>query len=196
MAGVLVVTSQGGVMDAAEVAAAPIHVVNSGPSMAPVAGRAYARLEGDCGDIIIADTGGTTFDVSVVRNGRVPMTRELWVGAPLIGHLTGFPSVDVRSVGAGGGSLARVDDGGVLHVGPQSAGSRPGPACYGRGGDRATLTDAALLLGYLDPGFFPRRHHGAGHRGLTSGHGGGGRTLGLVAGTDSGRRWSNWRPRR
>ena len=151
---VLVVTSQGGVMDAAEVAKAPIHVVNSGPSMAPIAGRAYAALEGDRGDIIIADTGGTTFDVSVVRDGRVPLTRELWVGAPIIGHLTGFPSVDVRSVGAGGGSLARVDDGGVLHVGPQSAGAKPGPACYGRGGERPTLTDAALLLGYLDPDFF------------------------------------------
>lgn len=151
---VLVVTSQGGVMDAADVAKAPIHVVNSGPSMAPIAGRAYAALEGDRGDIIIADTGGTTFDVSVVRDGRVPLTRELWIGAPIIGHLSGFPSVDVRSVGAGGGSLARVDDGGVLHVGPQSAGSKPGPACYGRGGERPTLTDAALLLGYLDPDFF------------------------------------------
>ncbi|MDB5364828.1 MAG: 5-oxoprolinase [Rhodospirillales bacterium] len=150
---VLVVTSQGGVMDAAEVAAAPIHVVNSGPSMAPVAGRAYVELEGG-GDVVVADTGGTTFDVSVVRDGRIPLARELWIGAPIIGHLTGFPSVDVRSVGAGGGSLARVDDGGVLHVGPDSAGAKPGPACYGRGGTVATLTDAALLLGYLDPAFF------------------------------------------
>ncbi|MDB5461352.1 MAG: 5-oxoprolinase [Caulobacteraceae bacterium] len=154
---VLVVTSQGGVMDAAEVARAPIHVVNSGPSMAPVAGRAYAKLETDApegGDIVIADTGGTTFDVSVVRAGRIPLTRELWIGAPILGHLTGFPSVDVRSVGAGGGSLARVDNGGVLHVGPQSAGARPGPACYGRGGTAPTFTDAALALGYLDPDFF------------------------------------------
>lgn len=151
---VLVVTSQGGVMDAAEVAAAPIHVVNSGPSMAPVAGRAYAALEGNLSDIVVADTGGTTFDVSVVRDGRIPLTRELWIGAPVTGHLTGFPSVDVRSVGAGGGSLAQVDEGGVLAVGPQSAGARPGPACYGRGGTIATLTDAALVLGYLDPGFF------------------------------------------
>lgn len=152
---VLVVTSQGGIMDAVEVAQAPIHVVNSGPSMAPVAGRAYVAAEtGDAADIIVADTGGTTFDVSVVRKNRIPLTRELWVGAPFLGQLTGFPSVDVRSVGAGGGSLAHVDDGGVLHVGPQSAGARPGPACYGRGGTRPTLTDAALLLGYLDPNFF------------------------------------------
>src|SRR5690606_13536864 len=63
-------------------------------------------------------------------------------------------SVDVRSVGAGGGSIARVDTGGVLHVGPQSAGAKPGPACYGRGGIEPTVTDAALTLGYLDPDFF------------------------------------------
>ena len=151
---VLVVTSQGGVMDAAEVAKTPIQLINSGPSMAPVAGRAYATLEGASGDVVIADTGGTTFDVSVIRDGRIPLTRELWVGAPITGHLTGFPSIDVRSVGAGGGSLARVDDGGVLHVGPQSAGARPGPACYGRGGTQPTLSDAALTLGYLDPDFF------------------------------------------
>ena len=151
---VLVVTSQGGVMDAAEVAEAPIHVVNSGPSMAPVAARAYLALENDRRDIIVADTGGTTFDVSVVREGRIPLTRELWIGAPITGHLTGFPSIDVRSVGAGGGSIARVDVGSVLHVGPQSAGAYPGPACYDRGGDKATLTDAALMLGYLDPDFF------------------------------------------
>jgi N-methylhydantoinase A len=151
---VLVVTSQGGVMDAAEVAKAPIQLINSGPSTAPVAGRAYAELEGNARDVVIADTGGTTFDVSVIRDGRIPLTRELWIGAPITGHLTGFPSIDVRSVGAGGGSLARVDDGGVLHVGPQSAGARPGPACYGRGGTAPTLSDAALVLGYLDPAFF------------------------------------------
>ncbi|MBB5684804.1 hydantoinase/oxoprolinase family protein [Sphingobium boeckii] len=152
---VLVVTSQGGVMDAAEVALAPIHVVNSGPSMAPVAGRAYVGLESDTpADVVIADTGGTTFDVSVVRDGRIPLTRELWIGTPIVGHLTGFPSVDVRSVGAGGGSLAAVDAGGVLHVGPQSAGAYPGPACYGRGGTKPTLTDAAVLLGYLDADYF------------------------------------------
>ena len=68
--------------------------------------------------------------------------------------MTGFPSVDVRSIGAGGGSIAWVDEGGMLHVGPESAGSSPGPVCYGRGGERPTVTDAALVLGYLDPDFF------------------------------------------
>ncbi|MCW3834526.1 hydantoinase/oxoprolinase family protein [Sphingomonas canadensis] len=149
---VLMVTSQGGVMDAGALAKAPIHVLNSGPSMAPVAGRHFAGAM--AGDAIVADTGGTTFDISVVRDGRLPLTRELWVGPPIVGHLTGFPSVDVRSVGAGGGSIGRVDRGGILHVGPQSAGAWPGPACYGRGGTEPTLTDAALVLGYLDPAFF------------------------------------------
>ncbi len=151
---VLVVTSQGGVMDAEGVARTPIHVLNSGPSMAPVAGRFYAAADGLGGNAIIADTGGTTYDVSVVRDGRIPLTRELWVGEPVYGHLTGFPSVDVKSVGAGGGSIARVDEGGMLHVGPDSAGAKPGPVCYGRGGSEPTVTDAALVLGYLDPGYF------------------------------------------
>lgn len=150
---VLMVTSQGGVVDSADLARAPIHVLNSGPSMAPVAGRNFAGALGHQ-DLIVADTGGTTFDVSVVRGGRIPLTRELWIGRPILGHITGFPSVDVRSVGAGGGSIARVDSFGVLHVGPESAGANPGPACYGKGGTEPTLTDAALLLGYLDPDFF------------------------------------------
>lgn len=151
---VLIVTSKGGVMDAQEVARAPIHVLNSGPSMAPVAGRAYASVHSGARDIIVADTGGTTFDVSVVRGGAIALARELWVGPPLLGHLTGFPSVEVRSVGAGGGSIGRVDEGLVLHVGPLSAGAHPGPACYGRGGFEPTVTDAAVVLGYLDPQLF------------------------------------------
>ena len=151
---VLVVTSQGGMLDAADVARAPIHSINSGPSMAPVAGRHVASIEAGSDTVIVADTGGTTFDVSLVRDGRIPRTRETWIGPVHQGHITGFPSVDVSSVGAGGGSIAWVDDGGLLHVGPRSAGSQPGPACYGRGGTAATLTDACVVLGYLDPGFF------------------------------------------
>jgi N-methylhydantoinase A len=152
--GVLVVTSQGGVMEAAEVARAPIHAVKSGPAMAPVAGRACARAEGTSEAVIVADSGGTSYDVSLVRRGRLPWTRETWIGRPYLGHMTGFPSVDVRSIGAGGGSVAAVDEAGLLRVGPASAGSVPGPACYGRGGTRPTVTDAAVILGYLDPEFF------------------------------------------
>ena len=151
---VLIVTSQAGVMDADDIADSPIHLINSGPSMAPVSGRYFAREDEQSESAVIADTGGTTYDVSLVRRGGIPWTRETWIGEPYRGHMTGFPSVDVKSIGAGGGSIAWVDDGGMLHVGPQSAGAVPGPACYGQGGDKPTVTDAALALGYLDPAFF------------------------------------------
>ncbi|MBN9509469.1 MAG: hydantoinase/oxoprolinase family protein [Alphaproteobacteria bacterium] len=151
---VLVVTSQGGVMDAADIAQAPIHLINSGPSMAPVSGRRFAALDEGSDTAVITDTGGTTYDVSLVRRGRIPWSRETWIGQPFRGHMTGFPSVDVRSIGAGGGSIAWIDDGGMLHVGPNSAGAVPGPVCYGQGGSRPTVTDAALVLGYVDPAFF------------------------------------------
>ena len=151
---IMVLTSGGGMVEAKDVAEAPIKVINSGPSMAPISGRYYAELEGDAEDIIVADTGGTTYDISLVRDGTVPMTRELWIGQPLLGHLVGYPSVEVKSIGAGGGSIAHVDAGGLLRVGPKSAGAVPGPACYGRGGVMPTVTDAALTLGYIDADFF------------------------------------------
>jgi N-methylhydantoinase A len=145
----LVSTSQGGMLPAAAVAATPILCINSGPAMAPVAGRWYGASIDPAADVIVADSGGTTFDVSLVRDGRIPLTREMWLGGAHRGPMTGFPSVDVRSVGAGGGSIASVDTGGLVKVGPQSAGAWPGPACYGRGGTRPTISDAALLLGIL-----------------------------------------------
>jgi N-methylhydantoinase A len=151
---VLMVTSGGGVLDASAVAEAPIHSLGSGPAMAPVAGRFFAESDGGADTAIVADTGGTSYDVSLVRRGRIPWTRETWLGEPFFGHMTGFPSVDVKSIGAGGGSIARVDEGGLLHVGPESAGSEPGPVCYGRGGARPTVTDAAVVLGHVDPDFF------------------------------------------
>jgi len=150
---VLVVTSQGGVMDAAHAAEAPVHLINSGPSMAPVAAKAYAEA-GDTETLIVGDTGGTTFDVSLVRRGRIPRSRETWLGQPFRSHMTGMPSVDVKSIGAGGGSIAWVDAGGLLHVGPISAGAVPGPVCYRRGGTRPTMTDAAVALGFIDAEFF------------------------------------------
>jgi N-methylhydantoinase A len=151
---VLIVTSAGGALDARDVAAAPIHSLGSGPSMAPVAGRHFAAADAAAEMAIVADTGGTSYDVSVVRRGRIPWTRETWLGRPYFGHMTGLPSVDVRSVGAGGGSIAHVDSGGLLRVGPESAGADPGPVCYGAGGTQPTLTDACLVLGYIDPDFF------------------------------------------
>ena len=150
----LVLTSQGGMVDADEIAAAPIRAINSGPSLAPIAGKHFSGRAMPDADVIVADTGGTTYDVSLVRDGRIPLTRDAWIGAPFRGHLTGFPSVDVQSVGAGGGSIAQVDSGGLLRVGPKSAGADPGPICYRRGGTEPTLSDACVVLGYLDPNYF------------------------------------------
>jgi N-methylhydantoinase A len=147
----LVVTSFGGVMRLADVAERPLYSVNSGPAMAPVAGQIAAQ---PATDVVICDTGGTSFDVSVVRGGEVTFTRETWLGEPFTGHITGLSSVDVKNVGAGGGSIAWIDPGGLLRVGPQSAGAEPGPVCYSRGGIEPTVTDAAVTLGYIDPGYF------------------------------------------
>ena len=147
----LVASAAGGLTEPEWLAASPIHSIGSGPALAPVAGRHYAAHESGAANAVVVDAGGTSFDVSVVRNGTVPRTRETWLGGRFVGHLTGFPSIDVRTTGSGGGSIARVDSGGLITVGPQSAGSVPGPACYGRGGSLPTVTDAAIVLGYLDP---------------------------------------------
>jgi len=150
---VFAVTSQGGLVSLADMAAKPILALNSGPSMAPVAGRRFAEVE-NAAAAIVTDAGGTTYDVSLVRDGVIPWTRETWLDGIYRGHLTGFPSVDVKSIGAGGGSIASVTAAGLLKVGPESAGSMPGPVCYGRGGTKPTVTDAAVVLGYIDPAYF------------------------------------------
>lgn len=150
----LVSTSAGGVMSIDEVVRAPINSAKSGPAMAPLAGVTYSLLEGCGGDMIVCDTGGTTFDVGLSRDSELVYSRETWLGTPWEGDLLGISSVDIRSVGAGGGSIAWVDEGGLLRVGPQSAGSEPGPACYGNGGTAATVSDAACVLGYFDPDYF------------------------------------------
>lgn len=150
----LVSTVSGGVMHVEDVADRPIFMVKSGPAMAPLAGLAYAQAEQLGADALVVDTGGTTFDVSLVRDGLVKYTRETWLGPLFSGHNLGLSSVDVRSVGAGGGSVAWIDPGGLLRVGPQRAGAVPGPACYGRGGTEPTVTDAAVVLGYIDPDYF------------------------------------------
>ncbi len=142
----------GGVLRLEQIAQTPILSVDSGPALAPVAGQVYTGLEpdGTARDVIVADAGGTSFDVSLVIGGRIAYTREKWLGKRFYGDMTGLPAVDTRSVGAGGGSIAFVDPGGLLHVGPDSAGSDPGPAAYGRGGQEPTVTDAAVVLGYLN----------------------------------------------
>lgn len=150
----LISTSGGGCQHVAEVATRPVSMLKSGPAMAPVAGQAYTTIERLGGDAIVCDTGGTTFDVGLVRDGNLVFSRDSWIGRRWIGHMVAMSTVDVRSIGAGGGSIAWVDSGGLLHVGPQSAGSMPGPACYGRGGDVPTVTDACVVLGYIDPHYF------------------------------------------
>jgi N-methylhydantoinase A len=155
LAGQLVAaTSMGGVLPIEHLAHRPIYAAKSGPSLAPVAARLYAQAEFGASEAVVCDTGGTSFDVSLVRDGAPVFTRETWLGELFSGHHTGLASVDVRSIGAGGGSIAWIDSGGLLRVGPDSAGADPGPACYGTGGSRATVTDAACVLGYLDPGRF------------------------------------------
>jgi len=147
-------TSVGGCMNVKDIAERPIHTVKSGPAMAPVAGLKYAEVEDLGKDLLVCDSGGTTFDVGLVRAGELVFTRDTWLGRQWTGDLVGMSTVDVRSVGAGGGSIAWVDSGGLLRVGPQSAGSTPGPVCYGQGGTEPTVTDAAVALGYIDPSYF------------------------------------------
>ena len=110
-----------------------------------MAGAAIGRLA-ERPDVIVLDVGGTSADVSLSRRGR-PLIRPEWNIEFNI--VISFPSVDVTAIGAGGGSIARIDEGGVLKVGPKSAGARPGPACYGQGGIQPTATDANLVLGRL-----------------------------------------------
>lgn len=145
------VTSSGGRTAGAEAVDRPIVLCLSGPSAAPEAGRHVGRAEAlDPGNAIVVDMGGTSFDVSIVTGWDIPLHRE----GTIAGHHFGVPSVAVKTIGAGGGSIARVDDAGFIHVGPHSAGAVPGPACYGRGGARATVTDANLVRGFLNPDTF------------------------------------------
>ncbi len=145
----LMVVSSGGIMTAAEAVSKPVYSLFSGPAMGPTAGLFFAKQEGTDNCVTI-DMGGTSFDVSTVRDGTPTVTRDAEVG----GYPTGVTSVEVLILGAGGGSIGSVDSGGLLQVGPLSAGSEPGPACYGMGGDEPTVTDANVVLGYIDPEYF------------------------------------------
>jgi N-methylhydantoinase A len=144
----LVMQANGGVTSVEGVRDRPLVTVDSGPAGGVLGARYHAEITGR-NNIICADVGGTTFDVGLVHNSRVEMDR-----VPIIDRYEyAMPKVAVKSIGAGGGSIVWVDGAGSLRVGPQSAGSNPGPACYGRGGNQPTVTDAHLLLGFLDPTF-------------------------------------------
>ena len=145
----LIIQSHGGVAPIDESSRLAAGGVLSGPA-GGVAGSVYAaRLIGE-GNLIPFDMGGTSTDISLIVDGRPSLAATRRIA----GHTIALSSLDINSIGAGGGSIARVDAGGILHVGPESAGAVPGPACYGLGGSAATVTDANLVLGYLDPASF------------------------------------------
>ena len=142
----LVMTSAGGLLPVEIAAELPAALLLSGPAGGV---RAAAAVATACGfpDAVSFDMGGTSTDVCLVRGGvPEPAPERLVAGFPIR-----LPALDVHTIGAGGGSVARIDSGGALTVGPQSAGAVPGPACYGRGGDAPTVTDADLVLGRIDP---------------------------------------------
>ncbi len=144
----LVMQSNGGVIPARRAAARPVHLVVSGPAAGVMGGRAVGRSAG-FPDVITLDVGGTSCDICLVEGTpRLTTLREVE------GHPIRAPMFDLSVIGAGGGSLAWVDDGGGLRVGPRSAGADPGPACYLRGGREPTVTDANLVLGRLNPDYF------------------------------------------
>ncbi|MDY6780517.1 MAG: hydantoinase/oxoprolinase family protein, partial [Halobacteria archaeon] len=143
-----VMQSSGGVFSAEDAREKPVNTLLSGPA-AGVKGASYVAGLRDENDIITLDMGGTSCDVSVVTDSEPVVSSEVEVG----GYDVGVRSVDVHTVGAGGGSVAWVDEGGALRVGPRSAGARPGPVCYGRGGEEVTTTDAHYVLGRLEPDF-------------------------------------------
>jgi N-methylhydantoinase A len=143
----LVMQGNGGLIAAGIVAEAAVNTVMSGPASGVMAAAYTARAAG-FPNLITYDMGGTSSDVGLIRNGVPQVSSELELEYAMPIHV---PMVDVHTIGAGGGSIAFVDEAGMLQVGPQSAGARPGPICYGRGGTRPTITDANLLLGRLDP---------------------------------------------
>jgi len=126
-----------------------VFLIGSGPAAAP-SGALYLGRAVDQQNLLSIDMGGTSFDVCMIRHGQIPTSTESWVGDERVA----IKMVDIHSAGAGGGSIAWVDSLGLLRVGPHSAGAEPGPACYGKGGEAPTVTDADLLLGYVPADFF------------------------------------------
>jgi N-methylhydantoinase A len=154
---VLVMTSNGGMIAASTAGEKPVLVVASGPAGGVVGGSRLAHAMGEK-DTIVFDMGGTTAKAVIIEDGQPSMTSEyefrdgISTSSRFIkagGYMLKVPAIDIAEVGAGGGSLASIDHGGLLRVGPESAGAEPGPACYGLGNDRPTVTDANVVLGYI-----------------------------------------------
>ena len=141
-----IVQSNGGVMSTATARRFPVKTALSGPAAGVIAAAAIARAAGYL-DVITGDLGGTSFDVSLVCGGLTALAAQTTID---FGLVIRTPMIEITTIGAGGGSIAHVDAGGLLQVGPHSAGSRPGPVCYGQGGTRPTLTDANVVLGRIN----------------------------------------------
>lgn len=144
---ILLVQSNGGVVSVREAAERPVNLALSGPAAGVGALRLYEQLTG-LDDLVAMEIGGTSCDVTLMAAGDVPVSDQLIID----GYHLATPAIDIHTVGAGGGTLAGVDTGGMLRVGPEGAGADPGPAAYGKGNDRPTATDAHLVLGRLRPG--------------------------------------------
>jgi N-methylhydantoinase A len=145
----LIANSAGGVSTIDAIAKAPIQMIESGPAGGAI-GAAFLSSAIGVPNLVTADVGGTSYDVSLVVEGKNQLRSE----HDILGYAAKVSSIDVRSVGAGGGSIARVDAGGRLYVGPESAGAFPGPMCYAKGGNEPTVTDAAIVTGLIDPARF------------------------------------------
>ncbi|HEV8531194.1 MAG TPA: hydantoinase/oxoprolinase family protein [Methylomirabilota bacterium] len=146
---ILIMQSHGGVAGVADSVRLAAGAVLSGPAGGIAGGRHAARVLSH-GELITFDMGGTSTDIALLQGGEPQLTGDKAVGPSKVA----LPAIDIHTLGAGGGSIARVDEGGILHVGPESAGAVPGPACYGLGGTAATVTDANVVLGFLDPANF------------------------------------------
>jgi N-methylhydantoinase A len=141
-----IVQSNGGIMSTATARRLPVRTALSGPAAGVVAGAAIAKAAG-FDNLITCDLGGTSFDVSVIAGGKAAVAAQTTID---FGLVIRTPMIEIATIGAGGGSIASVDRGGLLQVGPESAGSVPGPACYGQGNERPTLTDAQVVLGRIN----------------------------------------------
>ena len=161
---ILIMASSGSMMTAAKAAEHPAHIIESGPAAGVVGARGLCEAA-QLADVIAFDMGGTTAKASLIEAGRVTTSPEHGVGGGLSsnanslmggssGYVVRLPAIDLAEVGAGGGSIAWIDAGGGLQVGPRSAGAMPGPACYGHGGSEPTITDSNVVLGYLPEGTF------------------------------------------
>jgi len=155
----LIMQSNGGVMTSHACARKPVFIIESGPAAGVIASHALSHLE-KIPNAITFDMGGTTAKASIIEAGAISTASEYEVGSSLSlvsrlikggGHLIRVPAIDVAEIGAGGGSIAWLDAGKALRIGPRSAAASPGPVCYDRGGEEATITDANLILGYINP---------------------------------------------